>query len=100
MISFSDSAFASEVMEMIFNSRWCDVNPEALSSSMPGRSPTSLSPKCVRKLSVTPQVAGNPGERLFPRGLIQPISRSISRVPLLRDTPLISSISARVIGWW
>ena len=35
-----------------------------------------------------------------PRILIQPVSSKTSSVPLLVATPRISSISARVTGWW
>ena len=47
-----------------------------------------------------PQVTGRPGVRLRPIGRIHPASKSTSIVPLLKLTPRISSISARVIGWW
>ena len=41
-----------------------------------------------------------PGVRLRPRMCTQPTSISASTVPLLTITPRMSSISARVTGWW
>jgi len=45
-------------------------------------------------------VSGRPGALRRPRGRIQPVSSSTSSVPLEVTTPRISSISARVTGWW
>src|SRR4029078_12803015 len=72
--------------------------PAPLSSSRPGRSPTSSSPKCERNASVVPYVIGRPGALRRPRGRIHPVLRRTSSVPAAATTPRISSISARVTG--
>ena len=41
---------------------------------------------------------GFPGTFFLPDGLTQMSSNNISRVPVLKDTPLISSISDLVTG--
>ena len=70
------------------------------SSSRRGRSLRDLRPNCSRKRGVVPQRLGRPGTSLRPRGAISAISSRASSVDCDRLAPRISSISARVTGWW
>ena len=60
----------------------------------------SVRSRWSRKAGVVTHVTGRPGLSRLPFGCTQPVSSNRSSVPLLTLTPRISSISARVTGWW
>ena len=74
--------------------------PELFKSSIPGRSDIFFKPKWSKKVSDVLQVNGLPGVDFLWPGFIQFNSNKASKVPLLKETPLMFSISARVTGWW
>ena len=76
------------------------ISPAEVSSSILGKSDNFFKLKWLRKLSVVTYWIGLPGTSFLPAGITQSNSNNISKVPEAKATPLISSISERVTGWW
>ena len=76
------------------------IKPAEPSSSTVGKSLSFCKLKWLKNSSVVPYCIGLPGTFYLPCGLTQLSSISISSVLVPNATPLISSISALVTGWW
>ena len=76
------------------------INPAVPSSSIVGKSESFWILKWFKKFSVVAYCICLPGTSFLPAGLTQSNSSNISNVLEAKDTPLISSISDLVTGWW
>ena len=76
------------------------IKPADPNSSIVGKSVNFCILKWFKKLSVVAYCIGLPGTSFLPAGLTQFNSKRISIVLDANVTPLISSISDLVTGWW
>ena len=76
------------------------MSPAEPSSSIEGKSESFWILKWFKKFSVVEYWMGLPGTSFRPAGLTQSNWSSVSKVFEANDTPLISSISDLVTGWW
>ena len=96
----SKSSLANLLVPNIDLSKRLSIKPAEANSSEFGKSDNDFKLKWLRKLSVVTYNKGFPGISFLPCGFTHPSSNNISKVPVLNETPLISSISERVTGWW